>query len=305
MRLFAKGEIDMRILNFGSLNIDYVYQVDHVVKPGETISSYKMQVFPGGKGLNQSIALARAGAEVWHAGCIGANDGAFLVELLRENGVDVRNIYETGDPTGNAIIQVDRNGQNSIIVYSGANGALQKEHIDAVLGEASPDDVLLVQNEVSNISYLIKKGLSLGLSIAFNPSPFEPYILKLPLERLSYLFVNMIEAAEITGSTEDDPEKLMDALEKRFPKTAVILTRGNQGAEFLFEGKRIHQDIFPIDVVDTTAAGDTFTGFFLGAIANGKDVSDALRIASKASSIAVSRMGASMSIPYLNECSAE
>ena len=292
----------MKILNFGSLNIDYVYQVDHIVKPGETVSSHKMQIFPGGKGLNQSIALAHAGAEVWHAGCVGAKDGAFLVELLRENGVDVRNICETDYPTGNAIIQVDRSGQNSIIIFSGANGALQKEHIDAVLEKASPDDILLLQNEVSNIAYLIEKGLSLGLRVAFNPSPFKPYILRLPLERLSYLFVNMIEAAEITGSQEDDPEKLMDILEKNFPKTAVILTRGSQGADFLFKRLRIHQDIYPADVIDTTAAGDTFTGFFLSAIANGREPSIALRIASKASSITVSRMGASTSIPYLKEC---
>lgn len=295
----------MRIYNFGSLNIDYVYQVDHIVKPGETISSHKMQVFPGGKGLNQSIALARAGAEVSHAGCIGAKDGAFLVELLKENGVDVRNIYETDYPTGNAIIQVDRNGQNSIVIYSGANGALQRKHIDAVLEKASPDDILLLQNEVSNISYLIEKGLSLGLRIAFNPSPFEPNILRLPLEGLSYLFMNMIEAAEITDSQEDDPEKLMNILEEKFPETAIILTRGSQGAEFLFEGLRVHQDIFSTDVIDTTAAGDTFTGFFLSAIANGQDASIALRIASEASSITVSRMGASSSIPYLKECTIE
>ncbi len=294
--------MNIRIFNFGSLNIDYVYQIDHIVKPGETTSSHKMQTFPGGKGLNQSIALARAGANVWHAGCIGAKDGAFLVELLKGNGVNVSNIYETEYPTGNAIIQVDRNGQNSIIIYSGANGALQREHIDDVLGKASPNDILLLQNEVSNISYLIKKGLSLGLQIAFNPSPFEPYLLKLPLERLSYLFVNMIEAAGITGSPEDDLEKLVVTLEKRFPRTAVILTRGSQGAEFLFEGMRIHQDIFTTDVIDTTAAGDTFTGFFLSAVANGQDAAVALRIASKASSITVSRMGASTSIPYLKEC---
>ena len=292
----------MKILNFGSLNIDYVYQVDHIVKPGETVSSHKMQVFPGGKGLNQSIALAHAGAEVWHAGCIGTKDGAFLVELLRENGVDVRNICETDYPTGNAIIQVDKSGQNSIIIFSGANGALQKEHIDAVLEKASLDDILLLQNEVSNITYLIEKGLSLGLRVAFNPSPFEPYILRLPLERLSYLFVNMIEAAEITGSQEDDPEKLIDILEKKLPKTAVILTRGSQGADFLFKRLRIHQDVYPADVIDTTAAGDTFTGFFLSAIANGREPSIALRIASKASSITISRMGASTSIPYLKEC---
>lgn len=297
--------MNMRILNFGSLNIDYVYQVDHIVKPGETISSNKMQVFPGGKGLNQSIALARAGAEVWHAGCIGAKDGNFLVELLEGNGVDVSNIFETDYPTGNAIIQVDRDGQNSIIIYKGANGELQREHIDAILEKVSPNDILLLQNEISNTSHLIEKGLSLGLRIAFNPSPFEPYILGLPLERLSYLFVNMIEAAEITGFPEDNPEKLMDMLEKKFPKTAVILTKGSKGAEFLFEGVRIHQDIFATDVIDTTAAGDTFTGFFLSAVANGQDAAAALWIASKASSITVSRMGASTSIPYLKECNVE
>lgn len=162
----------MKILNFGSLNIDYTYSVDHIVHPGETITSGSLEVFPGGKGLNQSIALARAGADVYHAGLIG-EDGIFLRDLCRESGVKTGYIRETETRTGNAIIQVSEKGENCIILYPGANREQTEEYIDEVLKGFGEGDVLLLQNEINLLDYLISKGAEKGMKIVLNPSPFD------------------------------------------------------------------------------------------------------------------------------------
>lgn len=147
----------MQILNFGSLNIDYTYSLTHIVRPKETISSQKLEVFPGGKGLNQSVALARAGSEVYHAGCIG-EDGKFLEELCRENGVRTEYIKTGSERTGNAIIQVADNGENSIILFPGSNRCLTPADVDEVLEHFGEGDILLLQNEINQLSYLIQRG---------------------------------------------------------------------------------------------------------------------------------------------------
>ena len=146
----------MRVVNFGSLNIDYVYRVDHFVRPGETMSAQSLQVQCGGKGLNQSVALARAGVETWHAGLIGP-EGHFLKETLDRAGVHTRFVEETAGSTGHAIIQVDSTGQNSILLHDGANGRLTPEFVTAVLDQFSAGDTVLLQNETSCVEEIIRQ----------------------------------------------------------------------------------------------------------------------------------------------------
>ena len=132
----------MRIINFGSLNIDKVYQVEQFVRPGQTITAKDYAVAAGGKGLNQSVALARAGAAVWHAGKLGA-DGAMLRDRLAENGVELSCLMVGDCPTGHAIIQVDRSGQNCIILYGGTNRQITQDYADEVLSHFAAGDVLV------------------------------------------------------------------------------------------------------------------------------------------------------------------
>ena len=171
----------MKVLNFGSLNIDFVYRVRDFVRPGETISAASFARFPGGKGLNQSIALARAGARVLHAGAVGT-DGGFLVDLLRENGVDCSLVAVIDDtPTGHAVIQVADSGENSIVLYPGANHRIADELIDRALALTAPGDILLLQNEISAMPEIMRRAAERNLRIFFNPAPMTGAVAAYPL----------------------------------------------------------------------------------------------------------------------------
>lgn len=291
----------MKILNFGSMNIDDVYTVSHFVKPGETIKPISYERFSGGKGLNQSIALARAGAEVYHAGMIG-EDGAFLKELLTESGVHTEFVQTVNTPTGRAIIQVEeRTGQNCIILFGGANQCAVREQIDAVLSQFGEGDWLLLQNEINEIGYLMEQAHTRGMTVVFNPSPFNASVMQYPLSYVDWFFVNEIEGAAIART--DTPDAIIAGICTRYPDCRVVLTLGTNGACAYDRKQKASHPIFPVDVVDTTGAGDTFTGYFLHAIASGETLSAALRTASAASALAVSKKGAAPSIPTAEEVS--
>ena len=288
----------MRILNFGSCNIDFVYSVDNMVNPGETISAKSVEKFPGGKGLNQSIACARAGVPVFHAGHIGG-DGEFLREIMKNSGVDTRYLKTTDKLTGNAIIQVTPNGENSIIVYGGANREITKEYVDEVLSDFAENDFLILQNEISEIPYIIEKASEIGMKIVLNPSPFDERIKTIDFDKLSYLILNEHEAESLSGKTEKDG--FVRWCRKNYPDLTVILTRGKQGSIYFDKDVEITQDAYKVVAVDTTAAGDTFTGFFFASICKGETPQNALKIASMASAISVTKKGAASSIPTVDE----
>lgn len=293
----------MKVLSLGSLNLDHVYAVDHFVRGGETIASRGMNEFCGGKGLNQSVALAKAGAEVYHAGKIGP-DGEVLRRRLEESGVDTAcTRTEAGVPTGHAIIQVDPKGQNCIIIHGGANQEITPDFIDEVLEKFEPGDLALFQNEISSLDYALEACAKKGLKVALNPSPMDDRLKSSPaLQYVTWFILNEIEGFEITG--EKEPDAICDTLTSRYPGCVVVLTLGKQGVVY-WDGKtRASHGIYNVPVVDTTAAGDTFAGYFLASTARGCDAKTALVLASKASSIAVSRPGASDSIPTLAEVEA-
>lgn len=290
----------MKILVFGSLNIDYNYGVDHFVQKGETLLSTSLSVFSGGKGLNQSIALARAGAEVYQAGCIG-EDGRFLLDLLEEAGVHTDYIDIRQDVrTGNAIIQNDKEGDNCIILYGGANQSMTKEHIDAVLNDFTAGDYIILQNEINEMVYIIRQAKKRGMVIFLNPSPMDEKIPGYPLECIDYLLLNEIEAAQILGRSEeaaDEAETYADKLHQRFPRMKIVLTLGSEGSVYKDAGQQVTQQCYRVKVVDTTAAGDTYTGYFIASRSRGLPVKEAMDIASRASAIAVGTRGAAPSIP--------
>lgn len=286
------------ILNFGSVNIDMVYSVPHFVRAGETLAATRVQHFPGGKGLNQSIALSLAGGKVFHAGKIGS-DGLWLSRLMESKGVDIILLDESGSNTGTALIQVDEGGQNCILLNHGANFEISPAQIEKTFSQFSAGDLLVLQNEINSLPEIIAAAKSRGMTIALNPSPIDEALLGMDLSDVSYLLLNEIEGEAFTGETE--PRKICDALRKRLPKAKLILTLGEDGAFYCDETLEYAHGIYKTQAVDTTAAGDTFTGFFLSSVMSGKSAQEALRLASIASSIAVSRMGAAASIPTLEE----
>ena len=288
----------MKVLNFGSLNLDYVYSVDHMVTPGETLASYGMNVFCGGKGLNQSIALAKAGVEVYHAGLIG-EEGEILLKTCQEGGVDSRYIRKTTEKSGHTIIQVDKDGQNCILLYGGANQSITREYVDEVLSHFEKGDILLLQNEINLLDYIINQAYEKGMMIILNPSPYNEKLDSCDFKKISMLLLNEVEGAQVTG--EKDEKKILVRLKELYPDMQVVLTLGKDGSVYQYKDQVYRQGIFSVQAVDTTAAGDTFTGYFISSILEGMPVDEGLKLAAKASAIAVSREGATASSPVKAE----
>lgn len=290
----------MKVLCFGSMNLDHVYALDHIVPPGETISSYSRETFAGGKGLNQSIAMAKAGLPVWHAG-ISGNGGEILLQTLEENGVDISLIRRENARSGHTIIQVDSGGQNCILLYGGTNRMVTPEYIDEALAAFGSGDMILLQNEVNLLDRIIDRACEKGIKVVLNPSPFDEAIAKCDLNKVSLFLVNEVEGAQISGMSADEPRRILDWFIVHYPNAEVILTLGAKGAWYVGGGMRYFHPSMPTDVVDTTAVGDTFSGYFLEGWMNGRDVLESLYRATKAASIAVSRKGAAPSIPWASE----
>lgn len=285
----------MQIWNVGSINRDHVYDVDRLAQPGETVASRRVRLFAGGKGYNQSVALARAGAQVNHVGRIGPDANDLLAELQSE-GVDCRHVRCVEEASGHAIIQVAPTGENCILVHGGANRSISHAEIDAALSESHPGDVLLLQNETSAVDHAIKAGHSRGMFVVFNPAPMDPQVHAYPLEQVDLLILNQSEAAGFCNSS--DPTTLCTQLRGICANAAVVLTLGADGA-LLSDGSGTHyQRAAASRVVDTTAAGDTFIGFFLASWIKQANPQEALRQGCHAAAICVAKPGAAASIPH-------
>ncbi|MDU5341940.1 ribokinase [Anaerococcus vaginalis] len=286
----------MKILNFGSLNIDIFFRVENIVKPGETISAKSIEKRPGGKGLNQSVALSKSFENVYHAGSVG-DDGIFLVDYLKSENINTKYIKKSDKLTGNAIIQVDDKGENSIVLYKGANFDNDKKFIDEVLNDFSKDDILLLQNEISSMKYLIDKAYEKGMKIVLNPSPITDEIKEFDFNKIDLLLVNEIEAKDIAN--KDNIDESINYFMATYPNINLIVTLGSKGSIFVNKNEKIKQEGIKVESVDSTGAGDTFTGFFVSYFYQGKNVRDCLKFASLASALSVTKSGASISIPSL------
>ena len=287
-----------RVLNFGSINVDHVYAVEHFVRPGETISCLDYRRFAGGKGLNQSIALAQAGACVYHAGKVGATDN-WLKALMEEKGVYAGFVETINGSSGHAIIQVNAAGENCILIVGGANRLISDSDITRALSSFGLEDYLLVQNEVNSVPHIIQSAKAAGLKVAFNPAPMNAEVLSFPLELVDILIVNETEANSLTGEIE--PERIYRTLNHQFPHLTLVLTLGQQGAAYFSPQAQWFQPAKRVHVVDTTGAGDTFIGFFLAEFINTDDPKAALAYATRASALCVTRHGAADSIPSRKE----
>ncbi len=290
-----------RVLNFGSINVDHVYTVEHFVRPGETLSCQQYRRFAGGKGLNQSIALARAGASIYHAGKVGAAD-TWLKTLMEDQGVDTRFVESINGPSGHAIIQVNVTGENAIVIVGGANQLIGEADVLRIVAEFGPDDYLLVQNEVSAVPQIIISAKEKGLTIVFNPAPMSPQVLNYPLDLVDILVINETEAHSLTG--ESEAEKIYEIFSHRYPHAALVLTMGHKGAGYFSPQVLFHQPAEKVHVVDSTGAGDTFIGFFLAELIRTNDPKAALAYATRAAAICVTRHGAADSIPSRGELEA-
>ena len=282
----------MAIYNLGSVNIDHVYRVPHLPEPGETLASHSFNSGLGGKGANQSIAVARAGGQIFHIGAIGA-DGEWLRERMADSGVDMRFLAVVDVPTGHAIINVDDAAENAIVLYPGANFALTEAQVDEALGAAGPDDWLLLQNETSQGLYAAMVAKTKGVRVAYAAAPFDADAALAMLPVTDLLAVNEIEAAQLSEALGVEASDL--------PVAQVLITRGAEGATLQAGGEVLSVDAFKVEPVDTTGAGDTFLGYFLAALDLALAAPDALKWASAASALQVMKPGAAVAIPTLAE----
>lgn len=283
----------MAIYNLGSINADLLYPVPHLPAPGETLAASGFRRGLGGKGANMSVAAARGAARVVHIGAVGP-DGRWARDLLMEYGVDTRHIATVDTVTGHAIILIDLAGENMIIINPGANHALNEAHIGLALAEASPGDTLLMQNETTHQMLCAKIGADLGLRVVYAAAPFDAEAVHAVLPYLDMLILNAVEADQLTQALGKGPEAL--------GVTDVIVTLGARGCRWIHRGDTIKDfAALPVTPVDTTGAGDTFTGFLLAGLDRGMPMEQAIRLATKAAALMVTRVGTADVIPDLLE----
>ncbi|KAF0095525.1 MAG: ribokinase [Puniceicoccaceae bacterium 5H] len=284
------------VLNVGSLNLDHIFRLEHFVRPGETLAARDYAHSPGGKGLNQSLALARAGGRVFHAGAIGP-DGASLKVLLQDAGVDTRYLEEGAAATGQAVIQVDDGGENAILLYGGANHTLTPEQLEAAWLALPEDAYVLTQNETNLTEHVIHEARRRGFRVVWNPAPITDACRQIPLTSVDYLIVNEVEATGLCGF-DAEPDAMLSVLHSRAPQLQVVMTLGARGVITDGPDGAYQLPAAPVEhVVDTTAAGDTFIGYFLAAMASGRSLADSLKQATAAAAWCVQQAGAAPSIP--------
>ena len=288
----------MKILNFGSLNLDYTYGVSHIVREGETILANDVNMNLGGKGFNQSVALSRAGLSVYHAGLVG-EEGLDFYDACETFGIKTDYIKTVTGRCGHTIIQVDDEGQNSIVLFGGANQKNSKEYVDEVLKNFEAGDVILLQNEINELPYIIDQAFAKGMTIILNPSPFDERLEACDLGKVSIFVLNETEGQQMTGMTT--PTTIVAALDASFANAKIMLTLGKGGSIYHHGDEELYQAAFDVEAVDTTAAGDTFTGFFVAGMIKKMPIRDTLIMATKAAALAVQKKGAAQSIPFMSE----
>ncbi|QBX35797.1 ribokinase [Paracoccus liaowanqingii] len=285
----------MAIWNLGSINIDHVYHLDSLPRPGETLASRAYAQGLGGKGANQSIAAARAGAVTHHLGAMGAGD-PWVAERMAAAGVDGTGIARlAGEVTGHAVILLDRDAENAIVIHPGANRALDEGALARSLSAMGPADTLLIQNETNGQVAAAQAAQARGARVIYSAAPFDLDAVRAVLAHVTILAMNAGEAQQLFAGVPGD-----------LPVQGLLITRGSEGAEYrdLATGQVHHQPAFRVAPVDTTAAGDTFAGYFAAGLDGGADIPAALRLASAAAALKVTRAGAGDAIPTRAEVEA-
>ncbi len=282
------------IYNLGSINADYFYQLPHLPNPGETLAATGHATGLGGKGANQSVAAARAGAKVCHIGTVGP-DGQWAIDRLTEFDVDTTHIRQTDIPTAHAIVMVDARGENQIVIYPGANHAQDTDAITAAMADAGPDDWLILQNETSHQVDAARLAHSRGMKVAYSAAPFDANSVRAVLPFTQLLIMNAVEAAQLCDA--------LNQVVADLPVPQILITKGSDGAEWIDRnsGETVSVSAIPVAPVDTTGAGDCFAGYAIAGLSQNLTPKQALRRASAAAALCVTKKGTAEAIPLIGE----
>ncbi len=280
----------MTIYNLGSINIDKVLRVPHFPAPGETLAAESYAEGLGGKGANQSVAIARAGAKAVHLGAVGPDGGAMLA-LMAEDGIDLSQVAKLEQPTGMALIMVDGSGENSIVILHGANAAVPGYRVAAALETAQPGDTLILQNETNGQIEAARIARAKGMRVVYSAAPFDAAGVGPLLPHVSVLLLNEVEGAQLSAA--------MDKPVQDLGVPHVVVTRGAEGAVLhdCRAGTSVALPSPRVDPVDTTGAGDTFAGYLAAGLDQALGWEASARRALAAAALSVTRPGASVSIP--------
>lgn len=282
------------IWNLGSINADYFYRLPHLPTAGETLAALSLSKGLGGKGANMSVAAARAAARVSHIGAVG-EDGRWAITRLLEYGVETQHISVVAEPTGHANIHVDAKGENSIVLFPGANHAITDQMIGAALTEASPGDVLVMQNETTGQAFAAETAKTLGLGVVYAAAPFSADAVMALMGKIDLLVLNAVEAAQLAEATGQPLEDL--------PVDDIVVTLGAEGCKWVSNKADSTLDFsaYAVEPVDTTGAGDTFTGYLVASLDRGLPMVDAIDLGMRAGALMVTREGTADVIPDLKD----
>lgn len=294
----------MKIFVVGSLNMDLVIRAPFMPENGMTISGEGFMTNPGGKGANQAAAVGKLGGAAYMVGCVGEAFGDELISTLKGYGANTDYVEKLAGVSSGIAVIVVVDGDNRIILDAGANGRVSEALVDKALATAEAGDYLVCQLEVSQeiVAYALKKAKAKGLVTVLNPAPAAA-LQEGILENCDWFIPNQSEAELYTGVYPKDEESAKLCAKKltAFGVKNVLITMGGQGSACIFGGEYAHADIFKVDAIDTTAAGDTYVGAFVTRLSEGASVKEAMTFASKASSITVTRKGAQVAIPTREE----
>jgi len=298
-----------KVVVIGSLNMDLVTRAPRLPRGGETLIGESFATVSGGKGANQAVAAARLGADVSMVGCVGSDAyGAELRGALLAELIDCQAVSTVDGSSGVALIVVDDNSQNAIVIVAGANGALTPQVIDSFDAVLQAADVIICQLEVpdATVGHALKRGRELGKTVILNPAPASRPLPADWFAAIDYLIPNESEASALTGLPVDSLESAETAATRLIAMGAgkVIITLGAEGSLFA-DGTRLEHFPAPkVKAVDTTAAGDTFVGGFAAALVAGSSEAEAIRFGQVAAALSVTRAGAQPSIPTLSDVQA-
>ena len=289
----------------GSLNMDLVVNVDTMPKPGQTIIGSNFKEVPGGKGANQAVAMARLNGNVSMIGKVGEDGfGQTLINSLKNDKVDTTYIQTSKGATGVALITVDKNAQNSIVVSPGANFEVKEDDIDNNIEAIKNSDIVVLQLEtpLNTIKYALNKAKELNKYTILNPAPavkLDDEIIK----NVDLLTPNETELEIISGvsiETEEDIQKAAQIMIEKGVKE-LIVTLGSKGSLYINKEKSMFKKAYKVEAVDTTAAGDSYTGALAVALSQDKSIEDAMDFASKVGALSVLKEGAQSSLPTLED----